>query len=139
MKPLCNLPIFVMFLLFSGYFTAEAQVKATKLRTRGGDFLLSKEIPDRTKPEITGKGVPVGLYVVQLARFEEMSWDDVPRRLPKGSFLWINPDHDEEALLLVGFFTTFKEAEQVAETWKKKGLEFQEAFAREKPFMVEYR
>ena len=139
MKPFFRSPILVVMLLLGGFSTVEAQVKATKLRTQGGDFLLSKEIPDRTKPEITGKGVPVGLYVVQLARFEEMSWDDVPRRLPKGSFLWINPDHDEEALLLVGFFTTFEEAEKVAEKWKKKGPEFQEAFAREKPFMVEYR
>ncbi len=129
----------LLFLLFSSVYVAQAQVKATKLRTKGGDFLLSKEIPDRTKPEITGKGVPVGLYVVQLARFEEMSWDDVPLRLPKGTFLWINPDHDEEALLLAGFFNTFDEAEKAAEKWKRKGKEFNEAFAREKPFMVEYR
>ncbi len=119
--------------------TTSAQVYSTKDRGENGSYILTKSIPDRLPPEIRGSGVPVGLYVVQIARFEEMSWDKVPSRLPKGTFLWINPDHSDEALLLAGFYNTFKDAENAAKEWKKRGKAFEKSFAREKPFFVEYR
>ena len=135
-----NLPticttLFLLFLIYG----VQAQVYSTKERGENGSYILTKSIPDRLPPEIIGKGVPVGRYVVQIARFEEMSWDKVPTRLPKGTFLWINPDHSDEALLLAGFYNTYADAEKAAEQWKKKGKAFAFAFAREKPFFVEYK
>lgn len=118
---------------------AQGQVYSTKERGENGSYILTKSIPDRLPPEIRGKGVPIGRYVVQIARFEEMSWDKVPLRLPKGTFLWINPDHADEALLLAGFYNTYADAEKAAEEWKKKGKAFEYSFAREKPFFVEYK
>ena len=126
-------------LLFFLVSISKAQVYSTKERGENGSYILTKSIPDRLPPEIMGKGIPVGRYVVQLARFEEMSWDKVPTRLPKGTFLWINPDHSDEALLLAGFYNTYADAEKAAEQWKKKGKAFADSFAREKPFFVEYK
>lgn len=98
-------------------------------------FLLRKEVPTQLNPPIKGSGKPTYMYVVQLARFEELG--KIPATFPKGTFLWVNPDIPTEMLLLSGFYNSYKEAIAGANTWKKKPL-FEAAFARKNPFMVRY-
>ncbi|TAE50057.1 MAG: hypothetical protein EAZ89_12910 [Bacteroidetes bacterium] len=100
-----------------------------------GTYSLQKEVPDREPPKITGNGKPVNLYVVQLARFEEMT--TIPPSFPQGTFLWANPDHINEKLLLSGFYNSYQEAVAAAAVWKKKYM-FKDAFARTKPFITQY-
>ncbi|MDX1908026.1 MAG: hypothetical protein SF053_13405 [Bacteroidia bacterium] len=101
-----------------------------------GEYMLTKEVPDREPPKIVGTGKPVRLYVVQLARFEEMPF--IPTQFPIGSFIWNNPDHPTEKMLLSGFYYSIEEANKAALEWKKKGIMFKDAFARTEPFMIRY-
>ncbi|MEM7106298.1 MAG: hypothetical protein AAF502_24425 [Bacteroidota bacterium] len=103
----------------------------------GGSMMLTKEIPVANNIEITGDGEVVEqMYVVQLARFEKMP--EAPDFFPKGSMLWVNPDHPNEKLLLVGFYNTLEDARLAAEEWKVKSEQFQFAFARQQPFFIRY-
>ncbi len=133
--------IIVSAILFFGLsFATQAQVVEYSLVSKGAgktnnDVVLSKEIPIKGDREIKGTGTPNPLYVVQLARFEFMR--EIPDKFPAGTFLWINPDHPSEKLLLSGFYESLKQAESAARDWKKQ-QQFRTAFAREKPFIVQY-
>lgn len=123
-------------LFLGGVLSSQAQVTARKGALRdGGAVRLQKDIPVRLNPVIEGNGQPTYLYVIQLARFENMK--GIPSTFPKGTFLWVNPDHRSEMLLLTGFYEDRDKAYADAQVWKKK-VEFKGAFVRAKPFMIRY-
>ena len=93
--------------------------------------MSSGEIPSKKSRD----GIPTKMYVVQLARFEEMH--DLPKTFPKGTFLWANPDHKNEKLLLSGFYGSYQEAMEAANLWKRHE-QFANAFARYDPFLIRY-
>ncbi len=127
--------IVLSLLLIGALCSLQAQVKSYGGRTRAGGFRLVKDVPQRTPPPIVGAGAPTMLYVVQLARFEEMP--SIPDQFPKGTLVWVNPDHPNEKLLLAGFYTSLQEAESAAEKWRRNPI-FDKAFVREQPFLVRY-
>jgi hypothetical protein len=104
--------------------------------TPTGRYEVVKSVPDRNPPKIEGDALPTRLYVVQLARFEEMY--AVPPRFPKGTFIWANPDNKNEKMLYAGFYYSIEEATKAAAEWKKKGIEYKDAFARPEPWIVRY-
>ena len=113
-----------------------AQVDAASGATRDGESIrFRKDVPVKVNPRIVGNGVPTKLYVIQLARFEVMG--TIPSKFPKGTFLYINPDHPKEKWLLVGFYDSYEDARVAAKEWKKNPM-FKGAYARSKPFMVRY-
>lgn len=115
-----------------------AQVESFDYASEDGTaIMLTKEIPVMDNLEITGDGEPIEqLYVVQLARFEQMP--EAPEFFPKGSMLWVNPDHPKEKLLLAGFYKSLDEARVAASEWKLQSEQFQFAFARQTPFFIKY-
>ncbi|MEZ4826429.1 MAG: hypothetical protein R3C61_09060 [Bacteroidia bacterium] len=113
----------------------KGQVDAFSTRTRSGSFVLQKEVPHQINPIIKGDGIPTKLFVVQLARFEDMA--HIPSQFPEGTMLWQNPDIGNEKLLLAGFFSTYEDAVTAAKAWKQR-KEFSKAFARKDPFMILY-
>lgn len=129
------------YILFSLLIVAaipslQAQVESRVGQTRDGETVRRmKDIPVRVNPIIQGDGSPTYLYVIQLARFENM--EGIPSTFPKGTFLWVNPDYRSEMLLLSGFYEDRDKAYSDAQVWKKK-IEFKGAFVRAKPFMVRY-
>lgn len=126
----------LLFSFFSLAIQAQGQVKEYSFQTKGGGaVVLSKEVPREENLRISGPGRPVKMYVVQLARFEFMR--EIPNEFPKGTLLWVNPDHPNEKILLGGFYNSYEEAERAAVQWKKQ-RQFRKAFARELPFMVRY-
>jgi len=133
--------VFSLFLLLGiGGFLQEsqAQQQVRALSTKppaGQSYVLQKEVPDRTPPAVSGNGLPTALYVVQLARFEEMR--NFPEKFPQGTMLWQNPDIPTEKFLLAGFYGSFAEASQAAREWKKNKM-FPGAFALKEPFMIRY-
>lgn len=128
--------IFLSLLIVAAIPSLQAQVDARAGQTRdGGTMRRMKDIPIRINPIIQGDGTPTYLYVIQLARFENM--EGIPSTFPKGTFLWVNPDYRSEMLLLSGFYEDRDKAYADAQVWKKK-KEFKGAFVRAKPFMVRY-
>lgn len=128
--------IFFSLLILAALPSLQAQVDARSGQTRDGETVRRmKDIPVRVNPIITGDGTPTYLYVIQLARFEDM--EGIPSTFPKGTFLWVNPDYRSEMLLLSGFYEDRDKAYSDAQAWKKKA-EFKGAFVRAKPFMVRY-
>ena len=128
----------ILFLLMGGIFTQEAyaQVRSQSTKPYTNDsYVLQKQVPDREPPAVRGDGLPTPLFVVQLARFEEMR--NYPERFPKGTMLWVNPDIPTEKFLLVGFYNSFLEASAAAREWKKNKM-FPGAFAIKEPFMIKY-
>ncbi|MCB0835413.1 MAG: hypothetical protein KDD63_02930 [Bacteroidetes bacterium] len=110
-------------------------VEGFRVKDRSGNYHLEKNVPYQKNPEIRGDGIPTKMYVVQLARFEDLA--HIPSTFPKGTFLWVSPDHPQEKLLLTGFYGTVEEAKQAALAWKKRP-EFKGAFARATPFLIKY-
>ena len=130
--------IFLSFALcFLGLISVvQAQkIKEYSTATRDGGFYLQKEVPSERNPIIQGDGVPTKLYVIQLARFEDMP--RIPSSFPKGTFLWSNPDHPREKLLLVGYYDSLGNAEKAAAAWRKNRT-FSKAFVRQEPFIIRY-
>jgi hypothetical protein len=128
-------PALALMLLFAA-IPAFSQVEAVKGPTRDGSAMkLTKDVPIQKNPQINGTGQPTYMYVVQLARFVDM--DYIPSEFPKGTFLWVSPDHNSETLLLSGFFSTYEEASADVKNWKGKP-EFKAAFARKMPFLIRY-
>ena len=122
--------------LLTGIAVMAQPVSSYNTKTSTGTFVLEKEVPQNPGAlPITGKGVPTELFVVQLARFEELPY--IPETFPAGTMLWPNPDHQNEKLLLVGFYDTFEEASKAAAVWKKKPM-YKSAFPRRMPFIVRY-
>jgi hypothetical protein len=122
--------------LFAGVAAVAQPVSSYNTKTSTGTHVLEKEVPQNPGAlPITGKGVPTELFVVQLARFEELPY--IPETFPAGTMLWPNPDHQNEKLLLVGFFDTFEDAQKAAVEWKKKPM-YKSAFPRKMPFIVRY-
>ena len=121
----------------SNAFSQEKKGNVTSFRviTDSKDYHLEKTISYQKNPEIRGDGLPTKMYVVQLARFEDLA--QIPSSFPKGTFLWVNPDHPQEKFLLTGYFGSLEEAKKAATTWKKRP-EFAGAFARSTPFIVMY-
>lgn len=113
----------------------KGQVDAFSVRTRDGSYHLQKEVPSMKNPVIRGDGMPTKLFVVQLARFEDMI--HVPPQFPKGTMLWVNPDIPNEKILLAGYYASYEEATEAAKDWKKRP-EFKGAFARKSPFVITY-
>ncbi|MDX2245392.1 MAG: hypothetical protein SF052_01345 [Bacteroidia bacterium] len=113
----------------------KGQLDAFSVRTRDGSYHLQKQVPSQINPIIRGDGIPTKLFVVQLARFEDMA--HIPSQFPEGTMLWQNPDIGNEKLLLAGFFSTYEDAVEAAKAWKQR-KEFAKAFARKDPFMVLY-
>ena len=133
-----RISVLFLILFISGfcYQTALAQVQSESRKPYSSDtYVLQKQIPDREPPAVRGNGLPTPLFVVQLARFEEMR--NYPERFPKGTMLWVNPDIPTEKFLLVGFYNSFMEASQAAREWKKNKM-FPGAFAIKEPFMIKY-
>lgn len=112
-----------------------AQVSSTAAKTRGNSHRLIKDIPIRELPEVRGDGKPTLLYVVQLARFEDM--DYIPSTFPKGTFLWASADHPGEKILYAGYYASLEEARKAAVVYKKQKM-FQGAFPVNMPFIVRY-
>lgn len=122
--------------LLLGLLSVDAQVSSASGAARDGSSIRrQKDIPVNPGPLIQGNGQPTKLYVIQLARFESMN--GIPSTFPKGTFLWVNPDHRSEMLLLAGFYDDPDKAYAASKQWKKKA-EFKKAFVRAKPFMVRY-
>ena len=118
------------------FIEANAQrIKEYSTPTRDGSFYLQKEVPSERNPIIQGEGKPTKLYVIQLARFEDMP--RIPSSFPKGTFLWISPDHPREKLLLVGYYDSLANAEKAAVAWRKNPT-FKKAFVRQAPFIIRY-
>ncbi|MEL6848957.1 MAG: hypothetical protein AAFP92_10585 [Bacteroidota bacterium] len=111
------------------------QVKAYSYPSRGGTHFIGKEVKKVINPKIEGAGVPTQLFVVQLARFEEMA--SLPATFPKGTILWVNPDVPTEKILYSGFYESLADAKKAAVEWKKI-KEFKSAFARPMPWLVRY-
>lgn len=124
-----------VFLILGSLSCLQAQVTSYGGKTRAGGFRLVKDVPSRTPPQVSGEGAPTMLYVVQLARFEDMP--SIPAQFPKGTLVWVNPDHANEKLLLAGFYTSLEEAEAAAVKWRRNPT-FAKAFVREQPFLVRY-
>lgn len=100
--------------------------------------VIMKSIPLATDAvRITGTGKPREKFVVQLARFESMSQQALPQEFPKGTFLWISPDHPEETILMSGFYDSYEDARLAAAKWRQQEM-FKKAFPRSKPFMIVY-
>jgi hypothetical protein len=127
--------LFFLSLLFPLALNGQ-EVKEYSFQTKGGGaVVLQKEVPREEDPRVKGMGKPVRLYVVQLARFEFMR--EIPQEFPKGTLLYVNPDHPSEKILLGGFYNSFEEAEKACLVWKKQ-RQFKKAFPRELPFIVRY-
>lgn len=122
-------------------FQLQAQVSSEKYSMKDGGkpgaLIVKKVIVNEDGVRISGDGKPRAKFVVQLARFESMNQDSLPEQFPKGTFLWISPDHPEETLLLAGFFDSFEEAKAATLDWRKNKM-FAKAFARTKPFLILY-
>lgn len=129
------LPLFFVALLFGADWSAMAQVRESKTETRGQTIRLEKDIPKRLGPTITGTGLPTELYVIQLARFEDL--DRFPPEFPEGTFLLSSPDHPEEKILFAGYYGSLEEAKKAVATWRKNPM-FESAFARKTPLIVRY-
>ena len=127
--------LFTFLLLVGGMTIQEASAQVRSQATKSDSYVLQKQIPDRQPPAVRGTGLPTPLFVVQLARFEEMR--DYPAQFPKGTILWVNPDIPTEKFLLVGFYNSFQEASSAAREWKKNKM-FPGAFAIREPFMIKY-
>jgi hypothetical protein len=126
----------LVFFLLSLSTQAQGQVRSEMKEDRS-QFILKKAIPKGPDSLMLFQdGIPQPYYVIQLARFERM--EDIPELFPKGTTLWLNPDHRAEAILITSsFFTSFEEAQRVAFQLREEG--FPGAFARPKPFLVRYR
>lgn len=131
---LLALMVGVGFMLFLP--EARTQIKATT-KDLPDKYLLEKEVPKRPDYLVFDQnGSARPQFVIQLARFENIA--AIPESFPKGSFLWLNPDHQNEALLLHGkFYSSFEKAQADALRIRGKGL-YPGAFARTKPFLVKY-
>lgn len=115
----------------------QAQVRAFNGKTSSNSHRLVKDVPVAKNPQVRGDGRPTSLYVVQLARFEDM--EAIPSTFPKGTFLWNSHDHLNEKILFAGYYSSLAEARAAAEDWKKvNGKMFPGAFARPIPFIVRY-
>ena len=134
MRNIRNIFLTFAILMLASSIELSAQIKERSGLTRDGEsFRLEKEVPYRENPEIKGNGVPTNLYVVQLARFEDL--EEIPKTFPKGTYLWLSPDHPREKLLVSGFYETYAKANAAANQYKKL-KEYRGAFAR--LFMVRY-
>lgn len=133
--------IFLCCFLFLITLQLQAQVSSEKYSMNDGGApgaIILKKIPvSADGVKISGEGKPRAKFVVQLARFESMSQDSLPEQFPKGTFLWISPDHPEETMLLAGFFDSYEEAKAASLNWRKNKM-FTDAFARSKPFLILY-
>lgn len=127
--------ISILFFFFNPELYGQVKEYDLTVKGGGGGIVLSKEIPIKPSPEIKGYGSPTWLYVVQLARFEDLM--KIPDKFPKGSILWVNPDHPREKILLSGFYNSFEEAKTAAQKFKKID-QFKHAFARKDAFMIRY-
>ncbi len=113
----------------------DAQVTEGKSETRGNTVRRVKDIPIREGVVVKGNGLPTELFVIQLARFEDMK--RFPSEFPKGTFLLSSPDHPDEKILFAGYFGTFEEAKKAAAGYRKTAM-FSGAFARPTPLVVRY-
>ena len=115
----------------------QAQVRSFTGKTSSNSHRLVKDVPVAKNPQVRGDGRPTSLYVVQLARFEDM--ESIPSTFPKGTFLWNSHDHLNEKILFAGYYSSLAEARASVEKWKKaNGGMFPGAFARPIPFIVRY-
>ena len=132
--------LWVAWICFFGlsHSAAIAQVK-TAVEERAGSIVLSKEIPkkpDSTATNMLNDGSPQFYFAVQLARFEQMYY--YPDAFPEGTTLWINPDHENEAILVSSTFYPSYERAQVAAEYIKRQGQFPSAFARAKPLFIRF-
>lgn len=130
-------PLFICMLLAIAAPLQDAfgQVATSVGKTRADSYRLYKDVPVRKNMEVQGTGTPTALYVVQLARFEDM--DYIPSTFPKGTILFINQDHSNEKFLYAGFYNSAAEASAAAKKWKQNAM-FKGAFPRALPFLVRY-